>query len=118
VSSVSKQKRVLQVKVEGKAKLHWLLQVESCFAHLIRTCSQSKAPKKKKKKTAPDAVDDSPALKVADLRLPSNLRLRPAESYQRYVQGTWGPGLVQYMGRLAAGQYSTSTADAPAPGCA
>jgi hypothetical protein len=50
VSSVSKQKRVLQVKVEGKAKLHWLLQVESCFAHLIRTCSQSKAPKKKKKK--------------------------------------------------------------------
>lgn len=114
--SASRQKRALEEEIEGKAKLQWLLQVESCFANLIRTCSQK--PKKKKKKTAPDSVDDSPALKVADLRLPSNLRLRLAESHQRYLQGTWGPGLVQYMGRLAAGQYKPGTTDAPAPGCA
>lgn len=46
--SASRQKRALEEEIEGKAKLQWLLQVESCFANLIRTCSQK--PKKKKKK--------------------------------------------------------------------
>lgn len=87
---MSKQGRGLEVEIEGKAKLQWLLQVESCFANPIALA----AKKPSRKKNAPDAVDDSPALRqVAGLHLPSNLRLRLAESYLRYLQGTWGQGL-------------------------